>query len=40
MMQMNIGREGSRRLRVADEQLFRVTMGESDIDPAVVFPST
>ena len=40
MIQMNIGREVSRRLRVADEQLFRVSMGEADIDPAVVFPST
>ena len=40
MIQMNIGREVSRRLRVADKQLFRVRMGEPDIDPAVVFPST
>ena len=40
MMQMNIGREVTRRLRVADEQLFRVMMGEPDIDPAIVFPST
>ena len=40
MMQMNIGREVTRRLRVADEQLFRVMMGEADIDPAIVFPST
>ena len=40
LIQMNIGREVSRRLRVADEQLFRVSMGEPDIDPAVVFPST
>ena len=40
LIQMNIGREVSRRLRVADEQLFRVIMGESDIDLAVVFPST
>ena len=40
LIQMNIGREVSRRLRVADEQLFRVRMGESDIDPAIVFPST
>ena len=40
IIQMNIGREISRRLRVADEQLFRVRMGESDIDPATVFPST
>ncbi len=40
MMQMNIGREVTRRLRVADEQLFRVMMGEPDIDPATVFPST
>jgi CRP/FNR family transcriptional regulator, cyclic AMP receptor protein len=40
MIQMNIGREVSRRLRVADEQLFRVRMGEPNIDPANVFPST
>ena len=40
IIQMNIGREISRRLRVADEQLFRVMMGEPDIDPATVFPST
>ena len=40
IIQMNIGREISRRLRVADEQLFRVRMGESEIDPAMVFPST
>ena len=40
IIQMNIGREISRRLRVADEQLFRVRMGESNIDPAIVFPST
>ena len=40
LMQMNIGREVTRRLRVADEQLFRVMMGEPDIDPAIVFPST
>ena len=40
LIQMNIGREVSRRLRVADEQLFRVSMGDADIDPAVVFPST
>lgn len=40
LIHMNIGREVSRRLRVADEQLFRVMMGEPDIDPAIVFPST
>ncbi len=40
IIQMNIGREVSRRLRVADEQLFRVMMGQPDIDPAIVFPST
>ena len=39
MIQMNIGREVSRRLRIADEQLFRVSMGDAEIDPAVVFPS-
>ena len=40
LIQMNIGREVSRRLRVADEQLFRVSMGDAVIDPATVFPST
>ena len=40
LIQMNIGREVSRRLRVAYEQLFRVRMGDSDIDPAIVFSST
>jgi CRP-like cAMP-binding protein len=40
IIRMNIGREVSRRLRVADEQMFRIMMGESDIDPAIVFPST
>jgi CRP/FNR family transcriptional regulator, cyclic AMP receptor protein len=39
IIQMNIGREVSRRLRVADEQLFRVKMGEPEIDPATLFPS-
>lgn len=29
MIQMNIGREMSRRLRESDEQLFRVTMGDA-----------
>ena len=33
---MKIGREISRRLRIADEQLYRVRMGEAEIDPAVV----
>ncbi len=40
LIQMNMGREISRRLRVADEQLFRVSMGDADIDPAIVFPFT
>ena len=40
IIRMNIGREVSRRLRVADEQMFRIMMGEPDIDPAIVFPST
>ena len=39
IIRMNIGREVSRRLRVADEQMFRIMMGEPDIDPAIVFPS-
>jgi CRP-like cAMP-binding protein len=40
IIQMNIGREVCRRLRVADEQLFRVKMGEAGIDPTALFPST
>jgi CRP/FNR family cyclic AMP-dependent transcriptional regulator len=40
IIQMNIGREVSRRLRIADEQLFRVRMGEPDIDSAIVLPIT
>lgn len=40
LIQMNIGREVSRRLRVADEQLFRVRMGDTAIDPSVTFPTT
>ena len=37
MIQMNIGREMSRRLRVSDEQLFRATMGEPQSAPDTVF---
>jgi len=37
MIQMNIGREMSRRLRVSDEQLFRATMGEPQAAPDTVF---
>jgi len=40
LMQMNIGREVSRRLRVADELLFRVRMGEAKIDASELHPST
>jgi CRP-like cAMP-binding protein len=40
LMQMNIGREVSRRLRVADELLFRVRMGEPKIDASELHPST
>jgi CRP-like cAMP-binding protein len=40
LMQMNIGREISRRLRVADEHLFRAKMGAPYADPDWPFPST
>ncbi|MFI4932378.1 MAG: Crp/Fnr family transcriptional regulator [Burkholderiales bacterium] len=37
LIQMNIGREMSRRLREADEQLFRATMGEERSAPDTAF---
>ena len=37
LIQMNIGREMSRRLRVADDQLFRATMGENQSTPQTTF---
>ena len=37
LIQMNIAREMSRRLRDADEQLFRATMGEKKAGPDTAF---
>jgi len=37
MIQMNIGREMSRRLRESDEQLFRLTMGDPQPAPDTAF---
>jgi CRP/FNR family transcriptional regulator, cyclic AMP receptor protein len=37
LIQMNIGREVSRRLRVTDELLFRALMGEKPADPETLF---
>jgi len=37
LIQMNIGREMSRRLREADEQLFRATMGDERSAPDTAF---
>jgi CRP/FNR family cyclic AMP-dependent transcriptional regulator len=37
LIQMNIGREMSRRLRDADEQLFRATMGAERAAPDTAF---
>ena len=37
LIQMNIGREMSRRLREADEQLFRATMGAERSAPDTAF---
>jgi len=37
MIQMNMGREVSRRLREADERLFRAKMGMSDADAQHLF---
>jgi hypothetical protein len=38
MIEMNMGREVSRRLRESDERLFRVRMGVADADADYVFP--
>ena len=40
LLQMNIGREVSRRLRVADEHLFRAHMGAVDLEPELPLPYT
>ena len=40
LLQMNIGREVSRRLRVADQRLFRAHMGALDLDPELPLPFT
>ena len=40
LIQMNIGREVSRRLRVADQHLFRARMGAPFTEPVTPFPST
>lgn len=37
MIQMNMGREVSRRLRDADERLFRARMGTAGVDAQYVF---
>jgi len=37
MIQMNMGREVSRRLREADERLFRAKMGMPDADAQHLF---
>ena len=39
LIQMNIGREMSRRLRESDEQLFRLTMGDEQPAPDTAFCS-
>jgi CRP-like cAMP-binding protein len=39
LIQMNIGREMSRRLRVADDQLFRAAMGEKQSTRETAFQS-
>jgi len=40
MIEMNMGREVSRRLRESDRRLFRVRMGVADADADYVFPGT
>lgn len=40
LLQMNIGREVSRRLRVADERLFRAHMGAVELEPELPLPYT
>ena len=40
LIQLIIGREVSRRLRVGDQHLFRARMGAPYVEPAAPFPST
>jgi CRP/FNR family transcriptional regulator, cyclic AMP receptor protein len=40
LLQMNIGREVSRRLRDADERLFRAHMGAAELEPELLIPYT
>ncbi|HVT43256.1 MAG TPA: cyclic nucleotide-binding domain-containing protein [Thermoanaerobaculia bacterium] len=40
LVQMNLGREVCRRLRAADERLFRAGMGEHEVDTDTVFRAT
>jgi CRP/FNR family cyclic AMP-dependent transcriptional regulator len=40
LIQMNLAREMSRRLRVTDDLLFRARMGEPPATPSAVFRST
>lgn len=40
LLQMNIGREVSRRLRVADERLFRAHMDGIELEPDLLLPYT
>ena len=40
MIEMNMGREVSRRLRASDERLFRARMGAADADADYVFPAS
>ncbi len=39
MIEMNMGREVSRRLRESDERLFRARMGAPDAGADYVFPA-
>jgi CRP-like cAMP-binding protein len=40
MIEMNMGREVSRRLRISDARLFRARMGVADADADDVYPAT
>lgn len=40
LVQINLGREVCRRLRDADERLFRAGMGESDVETDIAFRAT
>ena len=40
LIQMNMGREVSRRLREADERLFQAKLGNADVLTEYVFRST